>query len=175
MQVEIDFYLCMEPDKVVYPRFNHNGFRGITTRNLSDVQKLKLITSKEYYEIESMIDSGSAVINGINEYTIYSGKGAYADSKTLYKIPKEVFEDFHKLVNGEMKPSIYAYIYKYTFKLDKGDYYDDVTGELYIRDVIKYISTKQNKPLPKYLQESNKSSKDDANGFMSAINAMTGD
>lgn len=169
MQVEINIYLCMEPDKVVYPIFNHNGFKGIITRNLSDVQKLNLITSKEYYEIESMIDSGSAVINGVNEYTIYSGKGSYADSKTLCKVPKEVFEEFHKLVNGTMKPSIYAYIYKYTFKLDKGDYYDDATGELNIRDVIKYINEKQGKPLPEYLQ------KDDANGFMSAINAMTGD
>lgn len=175
MQVEINIYLCMEPDKVVYPRFNHNGFKGITTRNLSDVQKLKLITSKEYYEIESMIDSGSAVINGVNEYTIYCDKGTYADSKTLYKIPKEVFEDFHKLVNGDMKPSIYAYVYKYTFKLDEGDYYNDISGELNIYDVIKSISEKQNKPLPLYLQKSNKSSRDDVDGFMSAINAMTGD
>lgn len=169
MQIEFDFYLCMEPDKVIYPRFNHNGFKGITTRNLSDVQKLKLITSKEYYEIESMIDSGSAVINGVNEYTIYSGKGTYADSKTLYKVPKEVFEDFHKLVNGNMNPSIYAYVYKYTFKLDKEEYNNDISGEFNIYDIIKSISTKQNKPLPEYLR------KDDVNGFMSAINAMTGE
>ena len=174
MQLEINIYLCMEPDKVVYPIFNHNGFKGIKTHNLSDVQKLKLIRSKEYYEIESMIDSGSAVINGVNEYAIYSGKGTYADSKTLCKVPKEVFEEFHKLVNGTMKPSIYAYIYKYTFKLNKEDY-DSASEEFNIRDIIKCISEKQDKPLPKYLQENDNQPKEELNGFMSAINAMTGD
>lgn len=179
MQVEINIYLCVEPNKVVYPVFNDNVFKDITVRNLKDIEELETVSPKAYYYIESMIDSGSAVINEVNEYTVYSNKGAYANPKTLYKIPKRVFEDFHNLANGSMKPSTYKDIYEYTFKLDDEQYYSDISGEINIYDIIKSICIKQNKSLPDYLQENNIHNNQSEGNLDSvlytAINAMSGD
>lgn len=185
MTAEVSIYLCDKPNTVVRACLVDGKCVGIVATDIKVVEGWEDTHPKDYYDIQSMIDSHSAIINEDGYYTVFHDRGIPANSQVLYTIPKEVFNDFDELVNGTRREGNCPNTYIYKFKLGDGEFkfngntpIINTSEGFNVYSLIKYLSKKYGKELPKYLEEDrdNVQPKDYIEDCLkNVINAMLGE
>jgi hypothetical protein len=173
MTAEVSIYLSDKPNTVLRASFFDGECTGLVATEIKAIEGWEQTHPKDYYAIQSMIDSRSAIINEKGYYTVFHNRGIPANSQVLYNIPKEVFKDFDELVNGTQRAGNCPGTYIYTFKLEDGEFkfngntpIIDTPEGFSIYSLIKYFSKKKGKELPKYLKEESNA--------LSSISSMSG-